>query len=416
MKKVLGLDIGTNSIGAALINLPERFEDFGKEGSIEWIGSRIVPLDGDYLQKFESGAQGVTKAAFRRGKRGSRRLKHRYKLRRTRLIKVYKALDWLDEDFPLDDSRKFKQDINENGFSFKISDYLRFSDETIAEFEQEFGIAGKKSKKGKSIIPEDWIVYYLRKKALEKAITIPELVRVIYMLNQRRGFKSSRKDLKDVDVLPYEEFEKIKKDLENDEYQNKEYETKFVSITTVISINQVSDEKDKKGNFKYTIRVADNRICDFEILRKKEPEWEGKEFTFLVEQKIKKGQLNQLQPKTPTENDWGLCTTALDEKINNYRTPGEYFYEQIKDAYLTKRNFKARQFPVYRKRYQDELTAIWNKQCWLNPELAKLNADKATLTKLAEILYPTQAKNNMPKLNEFQNNDVPHIISNDIIY
>lgn len=96
--------------------------------------------------------------------------------------------------------------------------------------------------------------------------------------------------------------------------------------------------------------------------------------------------------------------------------PGEYFYNQIKEAYKANRNFKARQYPVYRWRYKNELDAIWEKQCELNKELNKLNTDKATLTKLAEVLYPTQAKNNMPKLPEFQKHDLLHIISNDIIY
>src|ERR1700691_6086440 len=121
MKKVLGLDIGTNSIGAALINLPSMFEDYGKEGNIEWMGSRIVPTDGDYLKKFDEGqTAGVeTKASSRRGKRGARRLKHRYKLRRSRLIKVFKALGWLDESFPLDDSKSFKRRIkNDETYKF----------------------------------------------------------------------------------------------------------------------------------------------------------------------------------------------------------------------------------------------------------------------------------------------------------
>jgi CRISPR/Cas system Type II protein with McrA/HNH and RuvC-like nuclease domain len=41
MKKILGLDLGTNSIGAALINMPESINDYGNDGNIEWIGSRI---------------------------------------------------------------------------------------------------------------------------------------------------------------------------------------------------------------------------------------------------------------------------------------------------------------------------------------------------------------------------------------
>ncbi len=55
MKKILGLDLGTNSIGAALINVPESITDFGKDGNIEWLGTRIVPVDAQYLNKWESG-------------------------------------------------------------------------------------------------------------------------------------------------------------------------------------------------------------------------------------------------------------------------------------------------------------------------------------------------------------------------
>ncbi|MBI1783269.1 MAG: hypothetical protein HYR66_18190, partial [Sphingobacteriales bacterium] len=427
MKKVLGLDIGTNSIGASLINLPKKIEDYGNSGNIEWIGSRIIPLDGDYLQKFESGAQAETKAAFRRGKRSSRRLKHRYKLRRTRLIKVLKSLGWLDENFPIDESRKFKKGINENGYSLKISDYLPFSKETIDEFENELGIIGHKSKKGKSIVPEDWIVYFLRKKAFEKAITIPELIRIIYMLNQRRGFKSSRKDLKDTNVLPYDEFIKRK---ESNDFGENGIETQFVSITKIKSVIFKEEKKDKKGNVTnvYTIEAEDPRMQTWEENRKKEPDWANeanekgekiakKEFTFLVVQKIdKNGKHTQNKPQMPKEEDWALCTTALDEKINDYRTPGEYFYEQIKEAYKAKRNFKAHQYPVYRWRYQKELEIIWEVQCKRNPELEKINSDSSILRKLAEILYPTQAKNNMPKLAEFQSKNLLHIISNDIIY
>ncbi len=40
MKKILGLDLGTNSIGWALID-----QDFEKkEGQIDGLGSRIIPM------------------------------------------------------------------------------------------------------------------------------------------------------------------------------------------------------------------------------------------------------------------------------------------------------------------------------------------------------------------------------------
>lgn len=426
MKKVLGLDIGTNSIGAALINLPEKFEDYGTDGNIEWIGSRILPMDGDYLQKFESGTQAETKAAFRRQKRGARRLKHRYKLRRTRLIKVFKALGWLNEDFPLDESRKFKQDIKKNGYSFKISDYLPFSEQSIAKFEKELGIDGKKSKKkgvrkgGKSTVPEDWVIYFLRKKALTQKVEIAELVRIIYMLNQRRGFKSSRKDLKDSKVLPYDEFINQKENpiIINDEKQ--EIETQFVSITKIKSVTLKEEKKDKKGSVLnvYTIVAEDPRVQSWEEVRRKEPEWIGKESTLLVTQKVdKNGKHTQNKPQNPREDNWALCTTALNEKIEEKKQyPGEFFFNELKKAFKEKRDYKIRQYPVYRWRYQKELEAIWKKQCELNPKLQKLNKDPDTLIKLAHILYPTQAKHNLSKLSEFKQHDLLHIISNDIIY
>ena len=51
MKKILGLDLGTNSIGWALIE-----QDFNKkEGKILGLGSRIIPMTKDVLDKFGSG-------------------------------------------------------------------------------------------------------------------------------------------------------------------------------------------------------------------------------------------------------------------------------------------------------------------------------------------------------------------------
>jgi len=417
MKKILGLDIGTNSVGGAYINLPEKFEDYGTAGSIEWVGSRIIPMDGEYLVKFEGGqsTKGQTKAAFRRIKRGSRRLKHRYILRRTRLIQVFKTLGWLNQEFPED----FKGKIRDNqDFKFSISDYLPFSESTIFEFENEFGIEGEKSKNGHTIIPEDWIIYFLRKKALTRKISIPELVRIIYMLNQRRGFKSSRKDLIDNVVLNYDVFMKESESLEYSKGQGKELETQFVSITKIKSVSLKEEKKDKKGNteFVYTIKAADVRMRTWEEVRKQKPEWEGKEFTFLVNQKIdRKGEIVQNKPQMPKDDNWALCTTALSEKMGDV-FPGTFFFNELKKAYSEGHDYKVRQYPVYRWRYQQELHAIWHKQCELNDDLRELNTDQAILQQLIELLYPTQAKEKMPKLREFLSNDLIHVISNDIIY
>lgn len=438
MKKILGLDIGTNSIGAALINIPNNLEDYGTQGNIEWVGSRIIPLDADSLQKFESGAPVETKAAARRMKRGARRLKHRYKLRRNKLIKLFKILGWLPGDCILDDPKKIKEIIREYGeFSYRISDYAPISEESYREFYQEFGYSNekidkiieelnfRKNNKGKrknpeiKLLPEDWVVYYLRKKALEKPITIAELIRIIYILNQRRGFKSSRKDLKKTTILEYDEFKDLLY-IENgeikvkEEFKGKEYETKFVSITKIKSVEQKGDEKDKKGNLTFIITAEDSRLEPWEEKRKQKPEWEGREFKFVVTQKINKsGKFQQNKPQLPTDDDWDLNMVALDNQIGN-KTPGAFFGDKL----VEDKNYKIRQFAVKREKYQKELERIWQKQCELNPDLEKINTNQEILKKIVEAFYPTQSKMTPPgpKVKEFLSNDILHIISKDIIY
>lgn len=51
MKYILGLDLGTNSIGWALIQ--RDFEE--KYGKIIGMGSRIIPMSQDVLGKFDAG-------------------------------------------------------------------------------------------------------------------------------------------------------------------------------------------------------------------------------------------------------------------------------------------------------------------------------------------------------------------------
>lgn len=392
MKKVLGLDLGTNSIGAALINMPESITDFGKEGNIEWVGSRIVPVDAQYLNKWEAGSKAETKAASRRIKRGSRRLKQRYKLRRTRLIQVFKALGWLAENFPEDFKKKMN---NEEDFKFRISEYLPFEKDTIEEATK---LLGTENKKGELAFSEDWIIYYLRRKALIEKISIAELCRITYMMNQRRGFKSSRKDLKDENVE----------------------ERKWVEKLKIKSIKQVTFVLNKNKNYKFEITTYNENIIPWTVEKKKKPEWEEKEYTFLITEKIeirKDGtkKITQNNPQIPKEDDWALCVTAQDNQIGD-EYPGIYFFNGLVNSIKNKTDFKIRQYAVYRKKYKKELEDIWKKQIELNEDLKRLNTDKDILQKLAEKLYPTQSKAQKPKLNEILSNSLLHLISDDIIY
>jgi len=265
MKKILGLDIGTNSVGWALIE--QDFEN--RQGKILGLGSRIIPLDGDSLSKFENGGQVETKAASRRMLRGARRLKQRYKLRRNRIIKVFKILGWVDQEFP----ENFKLSTG-NTLSFNINQYLPFSELTKQGAFEAFGSEN---------ISEDWIVYFLRNKALKQEITLSELARIIYMLNQRRGFKSSRKEAKIRDESEEEKWPKLEK---------------WIEIFNNIKIEELAQEKDKTL-FKV---IAGN--YSGEVSRKHKPDWENKPTELEVTRKTTKNGEKIYSFKVPESTDW----------------------------------------------------------------------------------------------------------------
>lgn len=143
MKKILGLDLGTTSIGWALVN--EANEE-NERSSIIKLGVRVNPLTVDELSDFERG-KSITTNADRTLKRSMRRNLQRYKLRREELIKVLK-----DSGF-INDATILSEDGNKSTFE----------------------------------------TYRLRAKAVTEEISLEALSRVLLMINKKRGYKSSRK-------------------------------------------------------------------------------------------------------------------------------------------------------------------------------------------------------------------------------
>ncbi len=133
MSRTLGLDIGTNSIGWCLV------ED-GK--GIVAMGSRIFPVGVKEDSYAKSGTEESRNAA-RRTARGIRRGYARYKLRRTELEQLLTA----------------------NGMMF---------DKAVS-------------------LPTKQL-YSLRREALDRKLELEELGRIFFLMNQRRGFKSNRKE------------------------------------------------------------------------------------------------------------------------------------------------------------------------------------------------------------------------------
>lgn len=102
MKKILGLDLGTNSIGWAAVNAEEVNREnetsFLKPIGIDAAGSRIIPMDAAILGDFDKG-NSVSQTKERTSFRGIRRLRERCLLRRERLHRVLTLLGFLPEHF-----------------------------------------------------------------------------------------------------------------------------------------------------------------------------------------------------------------------------------------------------------------------------------------------------------------------------
>ena len=92
MKNILGLDLGTTSIGWALVR---EAENDSEKSEIVKLGVRLVPLTTDEKTEFEKG-KSITTNADRRLKRSFRRNLQRYKFRRQELITELKAAGWID--------------------------------------------------------------------------------------------------------------------------------------------------------------------------------------------------------------------------------------------------------------------------------------------------------------------------------
>ena len=94
MKRILGLDLGTNSIGWALVNGAENSEE---TSSIIRLGVRVNPLTVDEMQNFEKG-KSITTNADRTLKRSMRRNLQRYKLRRDALVELLKKQGFITDE------------------------------------------------------------------------------------------------------------------------------------------------------------------------------------------------------------------------------------------------------------------------------------------------------------------------------
>ena len=97
-KHILGLDIGTNSIGWAVIKASQDDENAAHLHEIVCSGSRIIPMDAAVLGDFDKG-NSKSQTADRTMTRSSRRLCERSKLRRERMHRILALSGFLPKHY-----------------------------------------------------------------------------------------------------------------------------------------------------------------------------------------------------------------------------------------------------------------------------------------------------------------------------
>lgn len=152
-KKILGLDLGTNSIGWSLVEI-NREEN---QGRILGMGVRIFP---EGVENLNQGEKEISKNAARNVNRSARRQIQRRKRRKTDLLKILIQYDMAPQG------------------DFKDQAYW--------------------------LSPEflKWVAlnpYELRHRAITEKIALKELGRVFYHLAQHRGFQSNARNVSDND-------------------------------------------------------------------------------------------------------------------------------------------------------------------------------------------------------------------------
>lgn len=398
MKKILGLDLGTNSIGWAVVNAneDENNQTYIPIG-IDAAGSRIIPMDAAQLGNFEKG-NSISQTKERTGFRGARRLRERNLLRRERLHRILDLMGFLPEHYTqkLDRYGKFTDESEpkiawRNDDSGKIEFVFKSSfEEMLADFREKQPLLTDENKK----VPYDWTLYYLRKKALTQMISKEELSWLLLNFNQKRGYYQLRGE-------------------EEEENKNQLVEFYALKVTSV----EDSGEK-KKEDVWYNVHLENGWI--YKRSSKYPLDWVGKTKEFIVTtdlnddgtpKKDKEGNVKR-SFRAPKEDDWTLVKKKTELDIDNYikasnQTVGAYIYDALLQNPSQKIKGKLVR-TIERKYYKKELSLILEKQKEFHSELQ----DKKLYTRCLNELYAI----NEAHKSSVGNRDFTYLFVDDIIF
>ncbi|MCT3628922.1 type II CRISPR RNA-guided endonuclease Cas9 [Elizabethkingia anophelis] len=378
VKNILGLDLGTNSIGWALIK--QDFEN--KQGEILGMGSRIIPMSQDILGDFGKG-NSVSQTAERTKYRSVRRLRERFLLRRERLHRVLNVLDFLPEHYAsqIDFNKrfgKFKEETepklaySNDGFIFKKS-----FEEMIPDFKTHQPQLLENNKK----VPYDWTIYYLRNKALSHKIEKEELAWILLNFNQKRGYYQLR---------------------------GEDFEEEKDKVFVRLKVDRVVDSGENvKGRILYDVYFENGWKYEKQIV--KTEDWIGRTKEFIVTESIlKNGDTKRTFKTVDSEKDWIAIKTKTEQEIDkSHKTVGAYIYETLLQN--PKQKIKGKLVrTIERKFYKAELKKILEKQKEFHPELRQDDLYNDCVRELY--------KNNEAHQLTLSKKDFVHLFMEDIIF
>ncbi|MGN0228291.1 MAG: type II CRISPR RNA-guided endonuclease Cas9 [Muribaculaceae bacterium] len=348
MKRILGLDLGTASIGWAIVN---QAETDNEESSIIRIGVRVNPLTTDEKGNFEQG-KSITTNAERTLGRSMRRNLQRYRLRRESLIALLK----------------------ENGF---------INDDTIL------------SENGNRTTFE---TYRLRAKAVTEEISLTELARVLLMINKKRGYKSSRKaknsdegqlidgmsiakTIYDEHLTPGEFTLRLlesgkryvpsfyRSDLHNELDRIWDVQSQYYPHILTEDFRRGIEGKSRTATSKhfygaYQITTAQEKDKALRLLTPYR--WRVKALTKQLEIEQMAAVICDINGAISDSSGYlGAISDRSKELFFNHQTVGQYLAANIEQN----PHFRVKNKVFYRQDYLDEFEAIWENQAKFHPEL-----------------------------------------------
>ena len=390
MKKILGLDLGTNSIGWAVITEPTACT-YNKSMKIEAAGSRIIPMSADQMGDFEKG-NSVSQTRERTSYRSMRRLHERFILRRERMHRVLKIMGFLPEHYAtsIDNFGKFIKGTepkiewrktDNNKYEFIYQESFNQMLEKFKHLHPEIAATRK--------VPADWTLYFLRKKALTQKISKEELAWILLNFNQKRGYYQLRGE-EETDTTKREEYMRLE----------------------VVAVEATGEKKGKAAW--YNVRLSNG--LTYKRSSEQPLDWVGKFKEFIITTQLEKdGSIKvdkdgepKISIRLPKDDDWTLLKKRTETDIeNSNKTVGEFIFDSI----LANPNVKIignSVRTVERKFYKSELKRILTKQSEFHPELT----DNTIYTLCIKSLYP----NNESYRNSILNKGFIYLLVDDITF